>query len=856
MFDYYMVCILAGGFLCVVFFALWLFSRNRLLRNEQYCCQLEERIKQFEDNESGLKYQQRILNSIIKCANQSLSNDTVFSLSLIELVKEFRLIFDSEYCSIGKVVDGVVEDCALSYDIFEDEKRADMQVQYAKMVKKVDINNDNYKVCNALKSNNEISYYDNSSINPQDNHYYPIYLHHILKTGIIKNTTIVLVRNSEKVLGYLQFINSNVLIKETDISPFKDSLARLIELIIYNHQRQADFVQSKNLNNDTIFFRSLLDKKENADDLLDTIMAYLSKEFKAAIISFRIPLLNGFERQPLFFLRRCYVNPQVKLSKSLTSYYYKERLLKKQDEMGGCDYLKCINGDKVFSEEAKDTSYYSRFELKLKKETIIVPIVRDSNESKCLNPDRNESGLCELESNTQCINRFEKLYGVFKLRFFEEMPIDADESVVAAYESNNIKEKAKRLQFLSKQIAVLLNSLVEKTENESLLVFQNQLKLSSFIKIKAFDQTCVEIIKDTIRAKDCVIYRYDELNKRLRKSASTSDGLYKKFISLSDSSNILCKVLNGKCIRYLVDYNNAELGVDIQESVMFVPLIKKDNTCAGIIMLIGKEADSHPISSVYWEYDKVYVGFIVDIMNRISESDAERLVFLQQLSHELLIPITNIVNDNDEIITTAERNIDVYKKSVLIDDLKSNLDRCILFKYIVSDVENIFSTSNQTIQYNIKKCERPQELLLDVVRMMERDAHASKGIGIVTNISEMPPLYLDKERIMQVFINLLKNSIRYSYDNSNINIFYKFNDNMHEIKFVNEGIGINENESESIFELFHRGQNARKIEPRGSGMGLYIVKSIMRDHGGDCVIRKFNNPTEISLLFPNKPQKP
>ena len=855
MFDYfYLVCILAGSVLCIVFFALWLFSRNRLLRNEQYCCQLEERVKLFENNESGLKCQQKILNSIIKCANQSLSNDSVFSLSLIELAKELRLFFDSEYCSIGKVVDGVVEDCALSYDIFDDEKRADMQVQYAKMVRKVDINNDNYKVCNALKSKNEVSYYDNNSINPQDNHYYPIYIRHILKTGIIKNTTVVLIRNSEKVLGYLQFINSNVLIKETDISPFRDSLARLIELIIYNHQRQADFVQSKNLNNDTMFFRSLLDKKENADDLLDTIMAYLSKEFKTAIISFRIPLLNGFERQPLFFLRRCYVNPQVKLSKSLTSYYYKERLLKKQDEMGGCEYLKCINGDKVFSEEAKDTSYYSRFELKLKKETIIVPIIRDSTENKCLNPERNESGFCDLKSNARCTNRFEKLFGVFKLRFFEDIPIDADEAVAAAYESNIIQERINRLQFLSKQIAVLLNSLVEKTENESLLVFQNWLKISSFIKIKTFDQTCVEIIKDTIHAKDCVIYRYDEPNKRLRMAASTSDGIYKKYLPLSDDSHVLFKVLSEKCIRYLVDYKNEDLGVDTKECVLFVPLIKKDTTCAGVIMLIGKEADSHPISSVYWEYDKAYIGFIVDIMNRISESDAERLVFLQQLSHELLAPITNIVNDNDEIITTAERNIDVYKKSVLIDNLKSNLDRCILFKYIISDVENIFSTSNQTIQYDIRKCEQPQDLLLDVVRMMERDAHASKGIGIVTNISEMPPLYLDKERIMQVFINLLKNSIRYSYNNSTINIFYKFNDNMHEIKFVNEGIGINENESESIFELFHRGQNARKIEPRGSGMGLYIVKGIMRAHGGDCLIRKFNNPTEISLLFPNKQQ--
>ena len=188
---------------------------------------------------------------------------------------------------------------------------------------------------------------------------------------------------------------------------------------------------------------------------------------------------------------------------------------------------------------------------------------------------------------------------------------------------------------------------------------------------------------------------------------------------------------------------------------------------------------------------------------------------------------------------------------MLLEHLRNNLERNMLFKYIVSDVENIFSTSNKTIQYNLVKCENPKGLLLDAIRMLETDAHATKGLSIVTSISEMPPMILDKERIVQVFINLLKNAIRYSNKNSTIEIFYKFNDGQHEIKFVNYGIGIPIEDSEKIFELFSRSKNAKEVEIRGSGMGLFIVKNIMKAHGGDCVIRKHHLPTEISILLPN-----
>ena len=75
---------------------------------------------------------------------------------------------------------------------------------------------------------------------------------------------------------------------------------------------------------------------------------------------------------------------------------------------------------------------------------------------------------------------------------------------------------------------------------------------------------------------------------------------------------------------------------------------------------------------------------------------------------------------------------------------------------------------------------------------------------------------------------------------------------MHEIKFVNYGIGIPLEDSDVIFDLFSRSKNAKELYRRGSGMGLYIVKGIMKAHGGDCVIRRHHQPTEISILLPNK----
>ena len=387
---------------------------------------------------------------------------------------------------------------------------------------------------------------------------------------------------------------------------------------------------------------------------------------------------------------------------------------------------------------------------------------------------------------------------------------------------------------------------------------------------------CVEIIKESIHAKICSIYRYDERLKYLVLSATTAKNIYYKtdnqgmifnteqikdrcFFNVSIPNNLLSQVYKTKKCEYVLNIKDTQIHQslfieyikDRQVSSMAIPMIKKDGSCSGVVLLIGKEAHQHSISTAYWEHDIKSVEFIVSIMTRISESDTERLTFLSHLSHEMLAPVTESVYDNDLAVNMAERNPNIFTRHQLISKLRENIDRNMLFKYIISDTEYIYSSTKKNLDYNIVRQDKSQEILLSAIRFVEKEANFN-GLSIRTNIHQMPPLYFDKERIMQVFINLLKNAIKYSYRNTTIDIYYHMGNNgFHEICFANYGIGIKVKERDSIFELFNRGENAKKKTVRGTGMGLYIVRNIMKAHGGDCFVKRYNYPTEFVITFPN-----
>src|SRR6266850_5487357 len=123
--------------------------------------------------------------------------------------------------------------------------------------------------------------------------------------------------------------------------------------------------------------------------------------------------------------------------------------------------------------------------------------------------------------------------------------------------------------------------------------------------------------------------------------------------------------------------------------------------------------------------------------------------------------------------------------------------------------------------------------LADVVReVAERMRLLSKGHEIETKIDGAAAVVADRDRIEQVFENLVGNAIKYSPDNGRIEVSMKVNGSNAVVSVRDEGIGVAPGEVEKIFGLFYRSPDPRADHVGGLGLGLYISREIVSRHHG------------------------
>jgi len=245
---------------------------------------------------------------------------------------------------------------------------------------------------------------------------------------------------------------------------------------------------------------------------------------------------------------------------------------------------------------------------------------------------------------------------------------------------------------------------------------------------------------------------------------------------------------------------------------------------------------------------------------KIEAENANKLKdeFIVQIVHEMLSPLTEIlhkVNRFENLLLRTNSN-----KTELENYYNSVKNTIFLFKHLLLGLESIAFNKNKDPFY-IFEMENIHNMIFDCKILLEPKAHYDKQILIETYLKGLPPLRVDHCKITQVFINLIRNAINYSYEGTKIEIYYKETEEYfknskyhiwHEIKFENTGTGIPERDKDDIFKLYRRGSNASKLIPSGAGIGLYLVKKIMNAHNGMCIIRKLDKPTIISILFPKK----
>ena len=111
------------------------------------------------------------------------------------------------------------------------------------------------------------------------------------------------------------------------------------------------------------------------------------------------------------------------------------------------------------------------------------------------------------------------------------------------------------------------------------------------------------------------------------------------------------------------------------------------------------------------------------------------------------------------------------------------------------------------------------------------------GFGFEENISpDIPSVKVDREAIARSLLNLVNNALKYSKDQKHIAVkLYRVNGSV-KLEVQDRGIGIPLNEQEKIFEKFYRCGDPLVHNVKGSGLGLSLVRHIVRAHGGDVLV--------------------
>ena len=224
-------------------------------------------------------------------------------------------------------------------------------------------------------------------------------------------------------------------------------------------------------------------------------------------------------------------------------------------------------------------------------------------------------------------------------------------------------------------------------------------------------------------------------------------------------------------------------------------------------------------------------------IENLRKLEAYRRDFLGNVSHELKTPIFNVQGYIETLIESKleDENINIrYLKRAA-----KNVER---LSTITQDLDMIAQIESEDLYLDIQRFdvhELANEIFDEMsITALERQIKFSFKQGCDKSFY----VKADRERIRQVFVNLMTNSVKYGRDYGNTKVgFYEMDDQHLLIEISDDGYGIKEEHLPRLFERFYRVDKSRSREQGGSGLGLAIVKHIIEAHKQTVTVRSTLN---------------
>lgn len=238
----------------------------------------------------------------------------------------------------------------------------------------------------------------------------------------------------------------------------------------------------------------------------------------------------------------------------------------------------------------------------------------------------------------------------------------------------------------------------------------------------------------------------------------------------------------------------------------------------------------------------------------ISEK-AEKSVsdFISVTAHQLKTPFTSI-KWAIELMQKGEAGPITEDQKILLQKMHSSTLHA---SRLISEMLNAYRLEAGSTVFDFELADDIADVLKRSIEEI-RTLAENKKIKIETEISsELPTnLYVDHSKIEDVFQILLENAIKYTNDGGQITVKFSLNKEGATFSFADSGIGISKDSQVNIFKKFFRTYRANEKEHDGSGLGLFIAKSIIEKHQGQISFQSEENKgTTFFVTLPFGPKK-
>ncbi|MBE6807995.1 MAG: HAMP domain-containing protein [Ruminococcaceae bacterium] len=230
--------------------------------------------------------------------------------------------------------------------------------------------------------------------------------------------------------------------------------------------------------------------------------------------------------------------------------------------------------------------------------------------------------------------------------------------------------------------------------------------------------------------------------------------------------------------------------------------------------------------------------------NSLAQLEGMRKSFVANVSHELKTPMTTIGGFIDGILDgTIEPEKQSYYLGIVSDEVK-RLSRLVQSMLSMARLESgEFSLKPELFDLSALLC----SIVISQEQRIEQKKLNIIGLDGLENIS----VNADRDLLHQAIYNLVDNAIKFSEEGGNISFELKTENKKTALTVINTGKGIPEKELPFVFERFYKVDKSRSASKNSTGLGLYIVKTIITAHGGTVAVSsKENEFTAFKVTLP------